>query len=444
MTSRPLMTLVCAAALTAAASAQPPAGAKPASTPQEEKARELFAAGKPDDALKQLQEAVKANPRLPPARVQLAGMFYLAKQGAAARQNLETALAEDPRHPAALLLNAQFALTEGHATDAIFSCQAAVALAAAPRWDPDQRKQFVREGRIGLAAAFEARRDFAGARDQYAALLADDPKSGPARSRLAAAIFHLGKPDEAFAEMRTAFQDDPAVELPELQLFALYAGQGDLDKAEEALKQAVAAHGTLAKTHRAYAAWLTDTGKLDAAQRALDAATKIDPASKDTLAVRGMLLRNRKDYAAAEAVFAGLLKDAPESTFAALNLALALAESGDPAKVTRAIKLAEGEARKNPRNPEALAVLAWCYFKSDQADEAEKLINAAAQAGPLNRDTGYYAARILADGNRYPEAYKVLKDVASARGPHIYRAESAALLAEVEKKLPPPKSPEKK
>jgi tetratricopeptide (TPR) repeat protein len=437
------MTLVCAAALTAAAVAQPPAGAKPASTPQEEKARELFAAGKPDDALKQLQEAVKANPKLPPARVQLAGMFYLAKQGRAARQNLETALAEDPRHPEALLLNAQFALAEGHATDAIFSCQAAVALAADPRWDPAQRKQFVREGRIGLAAAFEARRDFAGARDQYAALLADDPKSGLARSRLAATVFHLGKPDEAFAELQTAFKDDPGVELPELQLSGLYAQRGDLDKAEETLKQGVAAHPTLAKAHRAYAAWLTDVGKLGEAQAALDAAAKIDPASKDTVAVRGMLLRNRKDYAAAETVFAGLLRDAPESTFAALNLALVQAESGDPAKVVKGIKLAEAEARKNPRNPEALAVLAWCYFKSDQTEEAEKLIAAAAQAGPLNRDTGYFAARILADGNRTREAYKVLQDLATARGAHVYRAESAALLAEVAAKLTP-KPPEKK
>lgn len=443
MTRRPLLTLVCAAALTAAAPAQPPAGAKPASTPHEEKARELFAAGKPDDALKQLQEAVKANPKLPPARVQLAGMFYLAKQGGAARQNLETALAEDPRHPEALLLNAQFALAEGHATDAIFSCQAAIALAAEPRWDPAQRKQFVREGRIGLAAAFEARRDFAGARDQYAALLADDPKSGLARSRLAATVFHLGKPDEAFAELQTAFKDDPGIELPELQLSALYAQRGDLDKAEETLKQGVAAHPTLAKAHRAYAAWLTDVGKLGEAQTALDAAAKIDPASKDTVAVRGMLLRNRKDYAAAEAVFAGLLKDAPESTFAALNLALVQAESGDPVKVGKGIKLAEAEARKNPRNPEALAVLAWCYFKSDQTEEAEKLIAAAAQAGPLNRDTGYFAARILADGNRTREAYKVLQDLATARGAHVYRAESAALLAEVAAKLTP-KPPEKK
>jgi len=435
---------LCAALLSAAAAAQPPAAARPASTPQEEKARELFAAGKPDDALRQLQEAVKANPKLAPARVQIAALFYQAKQFQPARQNLETALAEDPRHPEALLMNASFALPEGRLTDVIFSCQTAIALAAEPRWDPDQRRRFVREGRIGLAAAFEGRRDFASARDQYAALLTDDPKSGLARSRFAVTTFNLGKPEEAYAEFQTAQRDDPAMELPELQMAGLYAGRDDAAKAEEWLKKAVAAQGGVAKTHRTYAAWLTDNGKLDEAQLSLDAAAKIDPASKDTLSVRGMLLRNRKDYAAAVPIFEGLLKDSPGNAFAALNLALTLAESVDPVKLAKATELAENEVRKNQRNPESLAVLAWCYYKSGKLDEAEKLLNAVAQAGPLNRDTGYYAARILADRQRYDEAYKVLKDVTTARGPHIYRAESAALLAEVEKKLPPPKPPEKK
>ena len=156
-----------------------------------------------------------------------------------------------------------------------------------------------------------------------------------------------------------------------------------------------------------------------------------------------MLLRNRRDYAAAEPLFEGLLKDSPGNTFAALNLALTLAETGDKAKVAKAAELAENEVRKNQRNPEALAVLSWCYAKAGRLDDAEKLLTAASQAGPLSRDTGYFAAKVLADRGRYEEAAAVLKGVSTARGPHIYRAESAALTAEVEKKLPP-KPAEKK
>jgi len=429
------MTLLCAAALAATALAQPPAA-----SPAEEKARELFAAGKYDEALAQLREATKGNPRLAPARVQLAGLFYLAKQGAAARQNLETALAEDPRHPEALLLNANFALAEGRLTDVILSCQAALAVVGEPRsgWPPDQVARLTREARIGLATAFEARRDYAAARDQLAAVLAADPTSGPARSRLAATSFHLGRPDEAFAEFQTASRNDPAIDLPESQMATLYAAKGDDAKAEEWLKKAVAAHGQLAKAHRAYAGWLVDHAKLDEAKLSLDAAAKLDHASKETLAVRGLYLRHRKDYAAAEPVFEGLLRDSPGNAFAALNLALTLAESADAAKRAKAVQLAEVEAQKAPRNPEALAVLAWCYSKAGKPEEAVKLIAAAGQAGSLNRDAGYFAARILTDARRYPEALKILQAVATATGPHLYRAESAALLSEVEAKVPKP------
>ena len=363
-------------------------------------------------------------------------MFYLAKQGAAARQNLETALAEDPRHPEALLLNANFALAEGRLTDTVLSCQAALAAAADPRWDPAQRARFTGEARVGLATAFEGRRDYAAARDQLAAALAADPTSGPARSRLAATSFHLGRPEEAFAEFQTASKNDPAVDLPESQMATLYAAKGDDAKTEEWLKKAVAAHGRLAKPHRAYAGWLIDHAKLDEAKLSLDAAAKLDPASKETLALRGLYLRHRKDYAAAEPLFEGLLKDAPGNAFTALNLALVLVEAGDAAKLAKATELAEGEARKLPRNPEALAVLGWCYSKAGKLDDAEKLLAAAGQAGPMSRDTAYFAARVLADRQRYPEALKLLQEVAKAPGHHLYRTESAALLAEVAAKVP--------
>jgi len=434
--TRHALAFCCAVLTLATAAAQPPAP-PPAATSPEEKARALLAAGKPDEALARLAEACKADAKLPPARVQLATLYYRAGQGAAARQNLETALAEDPRHPDALLLNANFALPEGRLTDVVLSCQAALALAAEPRWTPEQRTRFVREARIGLAAAFEARRDYAAARDQLAAILADDPTSGPARSRLAATTFQLGRPEEAFAEFQKAHRDDPAVAVPESQMAALYVARGDA-KAEEWLKKAVAAHGGQASTHRAYAGWLTDAGKLDEAKLSLDAAAKLDPKSPETQALRGLYLRHRKDYAAAEPVFEALLRDSPGNPFAALNLALTLAESDDDAKRLKAVRLAEVEAQKSPRNPEALAVLAWCYSKAGKLDEALKVIAAAGQAGPLNRDAGYFAARIFADAQRYPEALKILQAVGTATGPHLYRAESAALRTEVEAKVPKP------
>src|SRR5262249_31123973 len=149
---------------------------------------------------------------------------------------------------------------------------------------------------------------------------------------------------------------------PELLTATLY-GQNEPQKAEEWLKKAVAAHAKDARATRAYAGWLLDSGQTDAAQPYLDAAVKLDPNNQETIALQGLMARYRKDLPAAERVFEGLYRNHPNYAFAAWNLALVLADSGDKEKQRRAVELAEAEVRKNPRAPEAYAVLGWCYYK---------------------------------------------------------------------------------
>jgi tetratricopeptide (TPR) repeat protein len=438
MTSRFTFALALAAALVAASTAQPP-------TPSagEAKARELFNAGQFDEALKELQAVVKADPKQPPARVTMADWFFQARQGSAARQVLEAAAAEDPTHPAVYLLNASFAFGEGRLTDTILNAQIVLELAASPRWDKEQRRRFTREARIALARSFESRRDWTAAREHLAEILKDDSMNGPARQRLGAVLFQLGKPDEAFTELQKAHKDDPASELPELRMAALYGAAGDQQKAEEWLKKAVAAHPKGAAAARTYAAWLLDNGRTDEARKHLDMAVKIDPNSRDTRAVQGLMARYAKDMAGAEKIFEALHRDYPNFPMATWNLALVLAESGDKEKQRRAIELAEGELQRNQQMPEAYAVLGWTYYKAGRLDDAERAMVPLMQAGGVpSRDAAYFLARVLADRGRYEDAHRALTAAEQARGGFVYRTDAQALLAEVEKKVP--KKDEKK
>jgi Tfp pilus assembly protein PilF len=431
--------------LTAAAAAQqpPPATTPPAPTPTaDQKAVELFRAGKFDDALKELEAGSKADPKLPPPKVRLANLFFQAGQGPAARANLERAAAEDPKHPDVYLLNGSFAYGEGRITDTILSCQVALAQADDPRWDAEQKKRFKRDARLGLAAAFEARRDWTSAREFLTAILAEDPKNGPARQRLATAIFLLGKPDDAFAELQKAHADDPASDLPELRMASLYTSQNDPAKAEDWLKKAVAAHGQNPKAHRAYAAFLLDAGNPDGAQIYLGAAAKLDPTGRDTTALRGLMARYRKDHAQAEQIFEALHREHPADSFAAWNLALVLAETGNKDKQRRAVEIAENEVRKNQRAGEGFAVLGWCYYKAGRVDEAEKALVTAAQVGALSRDAAFFLAQILAHKGRWEDAAKLLKGATEARGGFVYKEDAKALYKEAEAKAP--KKEEKK
>jgi tetratricopeptide (TPR) repeat protein len=327
-------------------------------------------------------------------------------------------------------------------TDGLLSCRAALAAADSPRWDADQRKRYQRDARLGLATALEARRDFPAAKEQLAALVAAEPKNGPLRARLAAALFLTGKPDEAAVELQTAFRDDPTVGPPEFGMARLWAAKGDAAKAEEWFQKAVAAHPKDARIPREYAGWLLGQGRVADARPQVDAAAGLEPNARDTAALRGLLARYTKDFPAAEAVFDKMNRDSPADRFAAANLALVLAESADPAKHRRAVELAENLATQ-ARQADVYAVLGWCYYKVGRVDDALKALTTAVSGPVADRDTVYYLAKVLAEKGKPDDARKVLKEALAAAGPFVNKKDADAFLAELDKKHPP-KAEEKK
>ncbi|MGL6094550.1 MAG: tetratricopeptide repeat protein, partial [Fimbriiglobus sp.] len=191
--------------------------------------------------------------------------------------------------------------------------------------------------------------------------------------------------------------------------------------------------------HRAYAGFLLDDGRPDGAAAYVDSATKLDPTGRDTAALRGLLARYRKDYPTAEATFELLVKERPDDAFPAWNLALALAGGTDETKHKRAVAIAEAEVRRNPRSGEGYAVLGWCYYRAGRIEEADKALGQAAAAGRVQPDTAYYMARLLADKGKEAEAQTLLRGAVGGRGPFAYRPDAVAMLAELDKKLPPKK-----
>jgi tetratricopeptide (TPR) repeat protein len=219
----------------------------------------------------------------------------------------------------------------------------------------------------------------------------------------------------------------------------LWAAKEDLAKSEEWLKKAVTTHPSNPAAHRAYAGYLLDDGRADAAAVYIESASKLDPTGKDTAALRGLLARYRKDYAAAESTFETLVKERPEDAFPAWNLALALAGSADDAKHKRAVAIAEAEVRRSPRAAEGYAVLGWCYYRAGRIEDADKALGQAAAAGRVQPDTAYYMAKLLADKGKEAEAQTLLRGAVTGRGPFAYRTDAVAMLAELDKKLPPKK-----
>ena len=329
------------------ATAQQPKDPKkepPKESADEKKAKEAFLAGKLDDALKALQAGAKTNKTLDPPKAILAQWCVETKQGQQARILIEQAAAEDPAHPQVLLTNASFALAEGRITDTILSCLEALRQTDNPRWDVERKKQYQREARLGLVTAYESplRGDYASAKTHLLALIDADPKNAPLRQRLARANFVLTRYEDAFADLKTAYKEDPTLDPPELTMAQLWTGKTDFAKAEEWFAKAVAGHDKSAKVHRGFAAYLLDRGRMDLGKAHLAAAKKIEPNTRDTRALEGLFARYGKDYPAATRIFEEMVREYPSFGFASANLALVLAESGDTNGKRRAIEAGRG------------------------------------------------------------------------------------------------------
>ena len=414
----------------ALAPAVPPLGAD---APAIDRAEEHFRAGRYEDALKALDEAAAADPSRYPGAVALAELFARAGQAPAARFQLEKAAVAMPTHPAVYLLSGRFALIEGRLTDALLAFQHAESLCKDPQWAGPAAKRFLQEIGFGRANAWELREDWSAARDQYLALLRQDPKLARAHDRLGAVLFQLNDMDGAEKSFRAAVAADPSYDPAELRLALLWMLRDDDKQSERWFQAAVQADRSNPKPARTYAGWLLERGRISDAVPYIEIVQKLEPHSRETRTLQGLHSRYSKDYATAEAAFEELYRLDPNDTSAAWNLALTLAESQDDLKRSQAVDLAEIELRKQPQSAEAYAVLGWCYYKAGRMADAEKALTVATSSGGMRLDTAYYLAQVLADQGKRAEAVAMLKSALAKSGPFAYRPDAIVLLGQLEK-----------
>jgi tetratricopeptide (TPR) repeat protein len=417
--------------MTASLSAQPPE--KSGKNELLEEAEMLFRQGKPEEAFKKIEDAVKKNPGLPPARLLLAKLLLAAKQLPPARSNLELAFAENPEHPEIYLVNASLAFAEGRITETILNCRSALTFSNAERWNAEQKRYFQLEARTGLANAFEARRDWASARTELTFWL-ELGSNAQIRQRLGRALFYLNKTEEAFVELQNAHKEDPTLDPPELALGRFAAQKEDATLSEEWFAKAVAKYPKNPKVHQAYGGWLLDVGKSEAAKVHIETSATLDPKSRETLGLQGLLARYQRNFPAAEKVFESLYQENPADFFSANQLALVLIESTDDKQKKKAISLAEVNARQYPRMAEALATLGWIYYRSGRFEEADQVFGAVGTAGQVSADTAYYMAKLLHTRGKSEDARKILDKALESKTVFVNRTEAQTFAVELKGK----------
>jgi tetratricopeptide (TPR) repeat protein len=360
-------------------------------------------------------------------------LHLLVIEGVARRIDQAAAIGERDAAPAvdqfrqmraAAFAFGKLALGEGRITDAGLQFREALARLEAGTWSADQRRATRRIGLSGLATTAAARRDWNGAESHLLAALAVDPDDGTLRRRLAQALFHLGRRDEAATHLKQAARDDSTLEPAAVTMAMLYAGEGNVAKAGEWIEHAVKVGPNDPRAHLARAGWLLERGDYAAAADSAALAATLDPKGAEPRRIQAMAARLLGKYETAERILQAVLQESPGDFFASNQLALTLCEQADPAKQRRAVETAEINARQYPRSRDALSTLGWATFKVGRAEDARRILSAAVADGRSDSLTAYYLGRVLADLGRRDEARQLMAAAVEAPGPFSRREEA--------------------
>lgn len=383
------------------------------------------------ECLELLDSAAASYEGLPPARVMLARIFLAVKRNLQAKSMLEQAAAQQPDYPGTYLLLGNLALVEGRLTDAWLEFQAAADRTGSASVPENQQRLFKLQSHAGLATVAEARNDWEQARQHLIAWLDLDPDNAKARQRLGRALFGLDRVDEAHDALEQAAKSDPEIESAAIAMGWLHHRKGNAEQAAEWMNRAAKEMPDNPKVHVALGSWLLEIGKVDEARQHAQRLEELAPQSPDLKMLRGIIAQRQGNYAEAEGEFDALLKQDPSNLAARNNLALALAEQDDSAKRSRALDLAQANARQQPNSPEVLSTLGWVLYRMGRLDEAERVLQASVAGGRASADTAYYLAHVFRDRGRLPQVRKLLQAALRTNGPFSFREEAEQWLEEL-------------
>ena len=398
---------------------------------------EEFREGHADHALELLEEAVQAEPTLPPAKIMLARMLLVDGQLAEGRRLLEDVAQVNDASPDVYALFGNIALSEGRLSDATLNFKTLQALAGAKDLDPALARKFRVRSLAGLAAVAEIRRDFAAAEVPLKAWLELDPTAS-AHSRLARARALQNDPEGALKHLQEANRLEPKLDPPETALGWLLTEANQPEAAEARLKEAVAKYPQDAKAHFGLANWLLGQERVEESAQAVTAARKVDADAPRLKFLDAILARHANDSDRATSLLRELVTDSPGEFGPTNQLALVLSGSLEREDRQQALKLAEENLQRHGGSSEGFSTLGWVLFKAGRYRDAEQIFQRAVNNGVLSPETAYYVARLRIEQGNAVEAERLLKLALDAPlGQFFSRDEAKKLLAELQQSAPP-------
>jgi putative PEP-CTERM system TPR-repeat lipoprotein len=440
------------------------------------------AAGKPELAREQFNEALKIKPGDQQSLVNLARLDLAANKPEAAEANFRKLLEADPKNLAATLgmaltanlrkdaANAEKYLVKArdehpevidtHLGLAQFYLQgneldkAREVIDAAAKTNPNNAAVANARGLVLMGA-----RDAQGAMAAFAESYRLDPSSAGAAMNLARAQLVTRDPKAALATIDSVLKNQPRY-LPALALGAatsMQAGEfersagyvervrqaapgsplshqldGDLAMAQKRFREALAAYEkadpdmknrniTIARYQAAV------QSQAPQPEAIIERWLVANPNDAEAVSVLAEHKRTRGDEAGALAVYQEALKRMPDDGVLNNNVAMIYATKGD----ARALPAAEKAYKALPDAPAVADTYGWALYKAGQTDKAVEILGQAVKGLPENTEVQYHYAAALAKAGRKEEATRAVKKALGGTMPAEIRADAQKLLVDL-------------
>ncbi len=431
-----------------------------------------------EGTLNAFKEACKKNAYLPPAEVLLGKLHFLARDVRGGRIAMELAIKEHPGDPEPYIVLADIAFGQGRVADADALFEKGAAKMATLTADPKRVNKLTIRLAAGRSAVHEARAQWESAEEYLKKWSELDPQEVNAKTRLARVLFMRAEQivednkdgDDAakkaaqdtatqlrassYAAFGDAYKLKDDITRPEISMASLYEAHDQHTSAAKLMALAAERMPEHKGTQLSVARWALATGQPELAKKHAAIAGTIDGADKQVRLLQGVIARFQDDFAGAERWLQPLHDGAPDDFGFSNQLVLALCEQGDQGKLTRAMDMAELNARKlndirKPIGREAAVVLAWVYQAQDKGPQALNLVRQVLRVGDVSDESAYFAAAVLAKNAEKPAALLLMKRHQNPKSQYPHRAAADALFAklskdpEAELKEPAPADPAK-
>jgi tetratricopeptide (TPR) repeat protein len=394
-----------------------------------------FAAKDYARAMSHLESAKKTTPRLAPAEVMMAHLYFDGQQPSGGITMLEQVIKRQPTDPEAYVMLGERGVAEGRVTEAAAMFEKASGLLEKFSDNPRRKQLLQSRAYAGWAATDEAAGNYAEAQKKLEELLKVEPRSTVAHEKLARVLFKQGDQRRAYAEFQAAAEGNRNAMPAELAMAALTT---DKAKSENWVNMAVKQNGKDLRTRLGAADFLLRNNQVEEAKIHADEALKLDPKGLETNLMVGIIARMLGDYKKAETHLETAHLLAPANAAITNHLAMVLIELPDEAEHRRALQFADLNVRQNPNSPELMAALGWVNYRLNRRVEAQRAFTMVLNSPPqpnssMTNEMGYYMAHLAKERGKVSEAIRILKEALNNNQPFAYRKPAQEMLTELTK-----------